>query len=187
MAQGQCYRCGGPFPSTFRYCLMGTLAAKPCSLSPNITPIESDTMSQTPPVPKPTPKPTPKPVPLNALNTLRDAGWVVAVHNDYTVAGVAATFWLLTRGDKFIKGEGPSDAAALRRALNQAKAIDATITKVLVPSVKEAWAEYSNNIHTGPGMGKDQMAMLLEYMAAKSQVVYVSPAEDWPDDDDDNW
>jgi len=44
---------------------------------------------------------------------LRALGWAVAVHNDYRLNGVAHTFWLLTKGDRCIKGEGPTDAAAL--------------------------------------------------------------------------
>lgn len=44
---------------------------------------------------------------------LRAAGWAVAVHNDYRLNGIARTFWLLTKGDRCVKGEGFTDAAAL--------------------------------------------------------------------------
>jgi hypothetical protein len=46
---------------------------------------------------------------------LREAGWMVAVHNDYTLNGAQRTFWLLTnpRTGNFLKGEGASDAEAL--------------------------------------------------------------------------
>jgi hypothetical protein len=44
---------------------------------------------------------------------LRAQGWMVAVHNDYRQDGELRTFWLVTRGEEAIKGEGPTDAAAL--------------------------------------------------------------------------
>jgi hypothetical protein len=47
---------------------------------------------------------------------LRMQGWSVAVHNDYCQDGARHTFWLLTRGDRFVKGEGLTDAIALDRA-----------------------------------------------------------------------
>lgn len=46
---------------------------------------------------------------------IRAAGWAVAVHNDYRLAGVAHTFWLFTRGDRCIKGESLTDAEALNQ------------------------------------------------------------------------
>ena len=48
------------------------------------------------------------------LEILRSQGWTVAVHNDYRLNGAPATFWLFTHQDDFwIKGEGPTDEAAL--------------------------------------------------------------------------
>ncbi len=44
---------------------------------------------------------------------IRKAGWTVAVHNDYRLHGEFHTFWLFTRGDRAVKGEGRSDAEAL--------------------------------------------------------------------------
>ncbi|WP_418122296.1 hypothetical protein [Variovorax sp. 160MFSha2.1] len=44
---------------------------------------------------------------------LRAAGWSIAVHNDYRMNGEAHTFWLLTKGDRAVKGEGRTDAEAL--------------------------------------------------------------------------
>lgn len=44
---------------------------------------------------------------------IRADGWVVAVHNDYKLAGVPHTFWLFTKDDHCVKGEGLSDAEAL--------------------------------------------------------------------------
>jgi hypothetical protein len=44
---------------------------------------------------------------------IREAGWLLAVHNDYSQGGVFHTFWLFTKGKRFVKGEGRSDAIAL--------------------------------------------------------------------------
>lgn len=44
---------------------------------------------------------------------IRAEGWTVAVHNDYKLNGVQHTFWLFTKGDKALKGEGMTDAEAL--------------------------------------------------------------------------
>jgi hypothetical protein len=44
---------------------------------------------------------------------LRDAGWAVAVHNDYRLNGQAHTFWLFTKDGRAVKGEGLTDAEAL--------------------------------------------------------------------------
>jgi hypothetical protein len=55
---------------------------------------------------------------------LRTAGWAVAVHNDYRLSGAPHTFWLLTKGDRCVKGEGRADAEALdeiRRAVKSAE------------------------------------------------------------------
>jgi hypothetical protein len=47
-------------------------------------------------------------------NDIRDAGWSVAVHNDYLMNGERFTFWLFThRNGKWVKGEGRNDAEAL--------------------------------------------------------------------------
>jgi len=44
---------------------------------------------------------------------IREAGWMVAVHNDYRLNGSFYTFWLFTQGERAVKGEGQTDAAAL--------------------------------------------------------------------------
>ena len=44
---------------------------------------------------------------------IRNKGWAVAVHNDYRLNGEKHTFWLFTKGDFAIKGEGLTDAEAL--------------------------------------------------------------------------
>lgn len=59
-----------------------------------------------------------------ALARLRAAGWSVAVHNDYRLNGVPATFWLFTHPNgRWIKGEGESDDAALCEAESQSRAL----------------------------------------------------------------
>jgi len=47
---------------------------------------------------------------------LRKQGWVVAVHNDYRLAGEAHTFWLFTnKHGRAMRGEGRTDAEALNK------------------------------------------------------------------------
>lgn len=52
---------------------------------------------------------------ISILRALRDAGWRVAVHNDYNLQGRFMTFWLLTHGEtqRYVIGEGESDYIAL--------------------------------------------------------------------------
>lgn len=58
---------------------------------------------------------------LRALGELREAGWVVAVHNDYRLNGKPHTFWLFTHEDgRWIKGEGDRDGVALEACAAQA-------------------------------------------------------------------
>ncbi len=58
-----------------------------------------------------------------SLAALRDAGWVVAAHNDYQQNGVPHTFWLLTRDNhECVKGEGITDSAALAQIVYQLEA-----------------------------------------------------------------
>lgn len=53
---------------------------------------------------------------VDYLNTLREHGWTVGIHNDYRKDGYLCTFWLLTHtiSGRFIKGEGPSDNAVFK-------------------------------------------------------------------------
>jgi len=44
---------------------------------------------------------------------LRQLGWMVAVHNDYMIDGRRYTFWLMSKGERCLKGEGSCDAVAL--------------------------------------------------------------------------
>jgi hypothetical protein len=46
-------------------------------------------------------------------NDIRKAGWSVAVHNDYRIGEKSYTFWLFTKGERCVKGEGGTDAEAL--------------------------------------------------------------------------
>ena len=58
------------------------------------------------------------------LAKLREAGWSVAVHNDYRLGGVAHTFWLFTHADgRWAKGEGATDFEALRDIARRALAL----------------------------------------------------------------
>ena len=48
------------------------------------------------------------------LRKIREAGWSVAVHNDYRQGGVPHTFWLFTHPTGgWLKGEGRTDEQAV--------------------------------------------------------------------------
>lgn len=49
----------------------------------------------------------------SAAFDIRAAGWAVAVHKDYRIGEKSYTFWLFTKDDRCVKGEGRSDAEAL--------------------------------------------------------------------------
>lgn len=49
----------------------------------------------------------------NSPDDIRAAGWAVAIHNDYRQDGEMYTFWLFTKGERAVKGEGKTDADAL--------------------------------------------------------------------------
>lgn len=53
------------------------------------------------------------------LSMLRGAGWVVAVHNDYVLDGRKMTFWGFSRNDRWVRGEGATDADALMAVIAQ--------------------------------------------------------------------
>lgn len=56
-----------------------------------------------------------------ALARLRQAGWQVAIHNDYRLDGESCTFWLFTHpSGVWAKGEGASDEEALIEVERQA-------------------------------------------------------------------
>lgn len=63
----------------------------------------------------------PRPFELSAADPtdIRNAGWSVAVHNDYRLNKVPHTFWLFTKGDRNVKGEGLTDADALNEVRKQ--------------------------------------------------------------------
>lgn len=50
---------------------------------------------------------------------IRAAGWSIAVHNDYRLAGERMTFWLFTKGHQAVKGEGRTDREALDQIRTQ--------------------------------------------------------------------
>jgi hypothetical protein len=60
-----------------------------------------------------------RPVDPAKPDDLRALGWSVAVHNDYRLNGVRHTFWLMTKGNECLKGEGITDAEALDRIRDQ--------------------------------------------------------------------
>lgn len=64
------------------------------------------------------------------VERLRADGWMVAVHNDYRFKGQHHTFWLFTRGDHAIKGEGTSDDEALEVCVREAKRIDEAAAEI---------------------------------------------------------
>lgn len=58
------------------------------------------------------------------LETIRNLGWMVAVHNDYTTDGTFHTFWLFTNSDgMYVKGEGQTDDQALQKCLDQIRKV----------------------------------------------------------------
>lgn len=52
---------------------------------------------------------------MSKPDDIREAGWVVAAHNDYTQRGKPHTFWLFTRNGQCVKGEGKTDKIALNQ------------------------------------------------------------------------
>lgn len=68
------------------------------------------------------------------LKQMRDAGWRVAVHNDYQQDGRPHTFWLFTGGSGAImlavKGEGETDEEALEEALGYAEMATEEMRKI---------------------------------------------------------
>ncbi len=65
---------------------------------------------------------------MNALNELRALGWVVAIHNDYVLNGELYTFYLLTKGNHFVKGEAQTDVEALAICRYQADELDKPVS-----------------------------------------------------------
>jgi len=59
-----------------------------------------------------------------ALADMRRNGWSVAVHNDYRLNGEQWTFWLFTKGNQAVKGEGMTDAFAIFNAASEAARLD---------------------------------------------------------------
>ena len=56
---------------------------------------------------------------------LRALGWAVAIHNDYRQNGEPHTFWLFTKGERNVKGEGRTDMEALNEVRATLNGIDA--------------------------------------------------------------
>jgi hypothetical protein len=60
---------------------------------------------------------------VNQLHELRVSGWSVAVHNDYRLRGKRHTFWLFTKGDRAVKGEGETDAVVIAECSDKAQSV----------------------------------------------------------------
>ena len=58
------------------------------------------------------------------LHDLRRGGFMVAVHNDYRLDGVQHTFWLMTKGEIALKGEGKTDLEALQQIDARARELE---------------------------------------------------------------
>jgi hypothetical protein len=85
--------------------------------------IESD-LSPLPPT-----QDKPKLVPLESdgvgelISYLHAMGWMVAVHNDYRLNGKLHCFWLFTKGEQCVKGEGEDNYSALMWCIGRAQSL----------------------------------------------------------------
>jgi hypothetical protein len=57
-------------------------------------------------------------------NSFRARGWSVARHNDYRLEGIPRTFWLFTKGNFCVRGEGRTDNEALAKAWVELERVD---------------------------------------------------------------
>jgi hypothetical protein len=80
--------------------------------------------------------------PWPLLTKLRDAGWSVAIHNDYWQNGIRYSFWLFTNKDtgRYVKGEAHTDFEALTRALALATAFPEIVPTPADPAPEVAVA-----------------------------------------------
>jgi hypothetical protein len=67
-----------------------------------------------------------------SANDIRVGGWSVAVHNDYRLNGKSYTFWLFTKGQFAVKGEGRTDGEALDMVRIKIARLDKGLDKVEV-------------------------------------------------------
>lgn len=81
---------------------------------------------------------------------MREAGWSVAVHNDYRLGGESFTFWLFTKGNHFVKGEGQTDDDALAICAEAAAALDAA-------AAVDGDAQWNEAIEAAAGAIKDKI------------------------------
>lgn len=61
---------------------------------------------------------------VSLTQEIRAKGWAVGVHNDYRLHGVPCTFWLFTKGNLCVKGEGPTDEEALNKVREEIERIE---------------------------------------------------------------
>lgn len=87
---------------------------------------------------------------------LRGEGWTIAVHNDYRQDNEPHTFWLFTRGNECVKGEGRTDAEALdqiraeleRRSAPRCMVTDArTDRRCVLPKHDDQDHDFEDELH----------------------------------------
>ena len=82
------------------------------------------------------------------LSTIRTKGWAVAIHNDYRLHDESHTFWLFTKDDRFVKGEGKSDIDALRIVLESIHATPAPQAQADAPAVQGEGPKFKEQTKT---------------------------------------
>lgn len=81
------------------------------------------------------------------LEALREAGWSVAVHNDYRLLDAPHTFWLFTHANgRWIKGEGRTDTEALAEAQSALRASEHAEPVQVTDADREAACSYLSEI-----------------------------------------
>ncbi len=101
---------------------------------------------------------------MNALKELRALGWTVAIHNDYAIDGVHHTFYLLTKGNHFVKGEAQTDLEALAICRYQADELDKPIPidgKFGISKYGPTSSRHIVNLVSGQEIPEDEPLLLL--------------------------
>ena len=81
--------------------------------------------------------------PREAAEAMREAGWSVAVHNDYRLGERSMTFWLWTHPNgRSVKGEGQTDDEALAPAAGSKHQVLITSSSSLLPLPRPNNIEY---------------------------------------------
>lgn len=90
-----------------------------------------------------------------SVNDLRSAGWTVAVHNDYRLNGKPHTFWLFTKGDRAIKGEGSTDQEALDQCRALAARVEPQPSRIDAAARASETVEATSPIDDVPSCGQE--------------------------------